>query len=723
MHIFYFSTILFSLSILVNGQSFLPSAAPIVTRSPYLNAWIDLTSGAKKPNSWPSFWSGNHTLGWAGFLRVDDGDTYEWTGDAMSNGALNFTAKSRQAAALNNIIITPTRTILVLTAGPIQFNLTYLSPIEPNDIVLQSFPFSYVFFDAVSTDNQAHHVQVYSDLSGEWLNFANPVQISWDTITSPLLIHSAQLSNPKPLQEDTNMASDGILYHATNPGNGVSWQSGGHYSLRGWFLSQGSLNNTKDSSFRNIDDNFPVFAYAHDLGSVTSSVSSIVWAIGLVRNPSIRQTVGGGSLDLPPYWTTRYNSANDGIQAFLADSSKARDRATALDGKIRNEAIKYTTNYNDLVSLAARQTFAGVETALGPSNTVYMFMKDIGSSWRVNPVETLYAAYPAFLYLNATWGRYLLEPLMRYESSSLYTASYAALDIGPAFPRAEGRPNPNSLRSIDDSSSMLIMAWAQARFSGDQTLLNQYYSTFQKWADHIISSNTLNPSGGAQTADGLDLNDMSNLAIKGIIGIRAMAEISHTVGKGDDASRYQDQASSWVSNWQKLAMSGGHLASTYSSSNSWSLMYNLYPDKLLGMKLVSQDIYDAQDQFYTTQALSGNKFGLPYDSNVINIVKSHWTMLTAATTKDEGTRDYFIKMVRDKATDSSIFAAFPSTYNSMDGKVISGWASPAQGAAFGLLSLNLESKLAGLSGNTGAQMTKLGTILKEKASFRRSLHL
>ncbi|KAG7090517.1 hypothetical protein E1B28_009628 [Marasmius oreades] len=690
--------LLFALSSLVNGQ-FLPSAAPIVTRSPYLNAWVDLTGS--KPNSWPKFWSTNRTLGWGGFIRVNGNDTYEWTGAAMEDPALKFTARSRQAAVLNNLIVTPTRTIFILRAGPIQFNVTYLSPIEPDDIVLQSFPFSYVFLDAVSADNQAHSVQVYSDLSGEWLSFADAVKIQWDTTLGPIIAHSAQLSTPKSLQEVTNMASDGTLYHATNAGNGVTWETGGHYAIRGWFLSQGSVNNTKNPDFRNINDNYPIFGYAHDLGSVTSTPVSVVWAVGLARNPVIRQTSGSDTLDLLPYWTTKYSSPLDGIQAFLADAPKAKERASALDAKIQKDAMKISSNYNDLVSLAARQTFASVETAVGPSDSIYMFMKDIGTSQRVNPVETLYAAFPAFLYINSTWGRYLLEPLLQYETSTQYTASYASPDIGSFFPIAAGQPNPSSLRSIDDSSAMLIMAWAQARFSGDQTLLNRYYSTFQKWADSIISSNPLN-TAGAQTADGLDgQNDMSNLAIKGIIGIRAMAEISHTVGKGDDASKYQNQASSWVSSWLASASSGDHLLSTNSTSSSWSLMYNLYPDKLLGMKLVSQEIYDKQDRFYTTRTLSGDKYGLAYDSNAINVVKSHWTMLTAATTTDIGARDYFVKMVHDKATDSNNFATFPSTYSSVDGKLITGLASPAQGAAFGLLTLNLESKLAGLSGNTG----------------------
>jgi hypothetical protein len=51
---------------------------------------------------------------------------------------------------------------------------------------------------------------------------------------------------------------------------------------------------------------------------------------------------------------------------------------------------------------------------------------------RANPVDVLFASFPGFLYYNATYGRYLLEPLLRYQDSSLYSKGYAAPDLGMA---------------------------------------------------------------------------------------------------------------------------------------------------------------------------------------------------------------------------------------------------------------------------------------------------
>jgi len=79
-----------------------------------------------------------------------------------------------------------------------------------------------------------------------------------------------------------------------------------------------------------------------------------------------------------------------------------------------------------------------------------VFMKDVGTSRcvqnplllaifrcnlipchrRVNPVEVIYASFPAFLYLNATLAGRLLEPLLEFQSSALYSQVYAASDLG-----------------------------------------------------------------------------------------------------------------------------------------------------------------------------------------------------------------------------------------------------------------------------------------------------
>ena len=55
---------------------------------------------------------------------------------------------------------------------------------------------------------------------------------------------------------------------------------------------------------------------------------------------------------------------------------------------------------------------------------------NVSAPSRVNAVETLYSAFPAFMYIDPKLGGLLLEPLFRLQSSPEYTIPYAAPDIG-----------------------------------------------------------------------------------------------------------------------------------------------------------------------------------------------------------------------------------------------------------------------------------------------------
>jgi len=49
---------------------------------------------------------------------------------------------------------------------------------------------------------------------------------------------------------------------------------------------------------------------------------------------------------------------------------------------------------------------------------------------RINAVETLYAAFPALMYIDPSLGAPLLEPLFRLQASPKYTIQFAAADLG-----------------------------------------------------------------------------------------------------------------------------------------------------------------------------------------------------------------------------------------------------------------------------------------------------
>ena len=69
----------------------------------------------------------------------------------------------------------------------------------------------------------------------------------------------------------------------------------------------------------------------------------------------------------------------------------------------------------------------------------------VQTSSSINPVTVLYAAFPAYLYLNPNIGAWLLRPLLLSQSSSSYPQMYAAPDLGGAYPNATGNSNAHNM--------------------------------------------------------------------------------------------------------------------------------------------------------------------------------------------------------------------------------------------------------------------------------------
>ncbi|TFY64799.1 hypothetical protein EVJ58_g2384 [Rhodofomes roseus] len=662
-------------------QTFWPAAAPIAVRSPYLNVW----QSAVSTNDYPVFWNGS-VLGWVGLIRVD-GNTYRWLGN-------NFDLTGSVGAAGCNVTyteVTPTRTIQTVQAGPVNLTLTFLSPIEPSDWVKQSMPFSYLAVEFASTDNKEHDVQLYSDISAEWVSAYKGYVAEWSTNqTDNIVYHAIKLQQPQAFDEQYQQANDGTAYYAMSLGYGqsVGWQSCQDTVCYETFYASGALSSKNDNdTFRAISTDLPVFAFSVDFGSVSATQSPVVWTVGYVRDPSIEYTLLGDASTLRPYYTTQYSSAQDALEAFLSDYNNSLSRSQDLDSQIESAAANVSSGsqYYNMLSLAARQAFAALDLTTsspgGSDSSTRFFMKDIGYSSRVNPVETLYAALPMFLYFNASMVKPLLLPLLEQQNSSSYTAQYAASDIGTSYPVVSD-PTANANEGVEQSGNMLIMTLAHATYASDSSLLEGYYALLKRWADYLVS-NALYPEN----------HNSTNLALKGIIGIQAMSNISALLQRDEDAQHYSSVASQYSETWKSLAMTSDseHVVPTYGdSSSAWSLAYNLYAHTLLGFDLLDQAVFTGTTTYYQGLLQSGANYtyGLPLDSEHDILGSPAWMSLTAASLTDTTVSQQMLSRLWKYASSNSSTRPFPSRYNVSDGDFVGGTASPAQGALFAPLVLS-----------------------------------
>lgn len=79
------------------------------------------------------------------------------------------------------------------------------------------------------------------------------------------------------------------------------------------FQSYGFLNNTVDNDFRAIQDNWPVFGTAQELGTVvTAKTPPVVYTVGYVRDPLVQLlNVSNTTSPRGSYYLTRYSNVSD----------------------------------------------------------------------------------------------------------------------------------------------------------------------------------------------------------------------------------------------------------------------------------------------------------------------------------------------------------------------------------------------------------------------------
>ncbi|OBZ70065.1 hypothetical protein A0H81_09936 [Grifola frondosa] len=679
-----------------NATPFNPSAMPLAVRSPYLSAWLTQGQGTALNAAWPTFWTGS-ILGWAGYIKVD-GITYNFLGDPVVPGAQKAVQKSSENSS--------------------QPHKVY-SPVEPNDLVNQSIPLSYLALEVASNDNNAHSVQVYTDISAEWISGDDTLTANWTTTVGDIITHQVQLVNQTTFGEVADHIQQGSAYYSTQGLSGTTYQSGEDIILRAQFINNSKLLNTQDSEFRAVSDRWPVFAFAVDLGNVLDTSQPVVFSVGHIRDPAIEYIVANGATQLrSSYFRTRFSSVGDAISAFLNDYGGALTRAQSFDANVAKDASKIAEDYASIVALAIRQGMASVEITTSKDSTgnfnasdALVFMKEISSDGNVNTVDVIFPAWPLFLYTNPAIGKGLLLPIFEYQATGQYPNEWCVHDLGAHYPQALGHNDGQDLNMpVEESGNMLIMTLSYTQQTNDTSLLTTYYDLLDQWTQFLIAD-SLTPADQPSTDDFAgSLANQTNLAIKGIIGIKAMSELAALAGDTAKSANYSTIAATYVREFQQLANSSDdkHLTLAYGNDSSWGLTYNLYADKLLNTAVFPESVFNMQTNWYNSVT---NDYGLPLDTRHTYTL-SGWEIWTAAFVTSSSLRDSLISLVRKYASDGQGSQPFGDWYDATTGAVINTFkARPVVGAHLALLALSPGDVLGPGTGSNSTSSASTSPVL------------
>ncbi len=698
-----------------------PPAAPLVTRGPYENVWLQNNTGLL-PGTWPTHWDG--TVKAITGIAYIDGRPFLFLGaPALPPGSPTLTPMTEVA-----LETTATQSRFTFNAGGVTLSVDFLSPVEATDLKRLSMPLSDIITTAQSSDGATHQVHLYFDISAEWTNGNESALVSWAPETIPLdsdgtsatgnlAAWTAYPTDPQVFTQTGNFADWGTSLWATKKVAGLTVQSGQDTVVRTQFATTGTLTGTNDTNQpRAINNAYPVFAFADDLGSVgTTATAPFTLLLGRERDPAINY-LGNSIRSL---WTQYFPSYEAMLAFAYKDRTAAVTRADTLDSNLNTAATAVGgSQYAALAAVTLRQAFAATELTNTIANP-YLFLEEISSSDNVQTVDVLYPSSPVFLYMNPELLRYLIEPVIDYAESGQWPELFSPHDLGATYPNAVGHNDGGGENMpVEETANMLIMADAYMQHVSSAeaaTYANAHYAIFKQWANYLNTipagvnySNAVDPQYQNQTDDFAGLIAHSvNLALKGIEGLDAFSQIATMAGQTKDAKTFRNAAEQGISIWEELSQNtaGTHLLHTYreaanayspstlgEADSDWSDDYNAFPNALLKLNLIPPSVLTEQTAFYQTQILP---LGLELQPEPLGSgsypAKADWELWTAAAFNYQTLPGEIINAVYNYANTTTAGRPFPDLYDPTSTSTTFE-ARPVVGGLFAPLTLTLKAK-------------------------------
>ncbi|ODA78533.1 hypothetical protein RJ55_05914 [Drechmeria coniospora] len=699
-----------------------PPVLPLLVRNPYLSAWM---SNARDPpwEHWPMFWTGQ-PLGLSVMVFVPHTKTvypllgrpvdslpeldelsvkfpvYKGASFDASTTNLTYSVSSADSSRRSNSIV-----------------LSFLSPITPLSTLRQSMPAAYltVYAEGVSD------IVVYADVNGEWLSGNGDSNIEWqlrEPSAGPTKSWHVSRATQLLFTEFSDRAEWGT-FHFTGP-RAVQHQSGPAAAVRLQFATKGYLTGGVDNRFRPIKDSEPVFAFALPINLTGTGAdrktkrASVTFTVALAHDSVAQFAAARGLTYMRPLWASYFHNTIHMLDYHYSDFEIASKLARSYSQQLEVDAVASGSHaYRDITFLSARQVMGATQFS-GTPDSPLLFLKEISSNGNFQTVDVIFPAFPFFLYTNPRWLAYLLEPLLEHQLSGQYPNNYSMHDLGAHFPNATGHADgKDEYMPLEECGNMLIMglalvnsmrhrshaAWATAMEGSnapervqatDAALIplqldslrmdrpirrtaedaavswaSRSLKLWKRWAGYLLRE-SLMPRNQLSTDDFAGwLANQTNLALKGIIGIRAMADISELVGDRQDAHEYESVSRSFVVKWLEygLARDGTHAKLAYSWYGSWTTLYNLFADSMLCFhtpgvspsslgrlqKPLGKRAKDAllPDRLYRMQSTwyhaVRQRYGLPLDSRHL-YTKSDWELFAAAVASRK-TRNAIVESV------------------------------------------------------------------------------
>jgi len=529
-----------------------------------------------------------------------------------------------ETAKQTSVILNATQTIYNFKCGKADLQLTFTSPLLMNDLSILSRPVSYIAYKVKSNDGKAHKVKVYFSASTDVARNTPQQAITTQQYTTNTLsiLKAGTVEQPILQKKGDDLRIDwGYMYIAVpKTAKVLQYVSTGKEAVNSFFNGDGKSTAKEGSSL----------------------VLNTVIPFGMVGKTAVEKFVELGYDDinpvqyfhtnLKPWWQTTQTKTIEQVLAKAALEypvvlKKCEVFNTSMYRDAKNAGGE---DYAKLCVLAYRQSIAAHALVKSPKGETLFLSKENFSNGSINTVDVTYPSAPLFLIYNPKLMEGMLNGIFYFSESGKFAHDFAAHDLG-TYPLANGQTYGEGM-PVEESGNMLALTAAIVRANGNNPgYAKKHWKILTTWANYLAKEG-LDPANQLCTDDFAGhLARNANLSAKAIVGIGCYAHLADLLGQKEVAAKYRAMAKEMVTKWMQMADAGDHYSLVFDKKDTWSQKYNIVWDKILGLNLFPQSVYDREVKYYLTKQ---NEYGLPLDSRK-TYTKSDWIIWTATLAKNK----------------------------------------------------------------------------------------
>ncbi|MGZ3871808.1 MAG: glutaminase domain-containing protein, partial [Mucilaginibacter sp.] len=517
-----------------------------------------------------------------------------------------------QLAVQTGVTINATQTIYKFKCGAADLQLTFTSPLLLSDLDLLSRPVSYISYKVKSNDGQPHNVKVFFSASADIARntTSQPVTAKKYNTGTLSVLRAGTVEQPVLQKKGDDLRIDwGYMYVAVpKSANSIQYISTGANALPAFF-NGGSPS---------------------DPNQGTDLVLNTILPFGKVGATAVEKFVELGYDDitpiqyfhanLKPWWKNAQTKTIEHVlEKAAAEYPSVLKRCALFNASMYADAVKAGgEKYAKLCVLAYRQSIAAHTLVKSPQGKLLWLSKENFSGGFINTVDVTYPSAPLYLLYNPKLLEGMLNGIFYFSESGKFQRGYASHDLG-TYPQANGQQYGEGM-PVEESGNMIILAAAIAKAEGNASFAKQHWIILGKWVSYLVNEG-FDPKNQLCTDDFAGhLARNANLSVKAIVGIACYAQLAAQMGEPGAASKYKKIAKDMAARWAQIADDGDHYTLAFDKKGSWSQKYNMVWDKILGLDLFPESVYEREVKFYLTKQ---NEFGLPLDSRN-TYTKSDW---------------------------------------------------------------------------------------------------